>query len=151
MRSTSIRAVLELVLFLVICTYGLTFTMRNSIPSTRREQFKNSITMAAVQPQLNGISYRVSDLKRSISFYTTVFGMKLIENDSKTSAKLTMDTVEEGRSAMTIELLGGFSSGSDLGDVSLSCKNSDRSVGDAALMHKEYRFSAQENQCESIY
>lgn len=118
MRSTSMYIALELVLFLMICKYGLTFTMRNSMSSTRREQFKNSITMAAAPRQLNGISYRVSDLERSISFYTTVFGMKLIENDSKTSAKLTMDTVEEGQSAMTIELLGGFSSGSDLGDVS---------------------------------
>ena len=62
-----------------------------------------------------------------------------------------MDTVEEGRSAMTIELLGGFSSGSDLGDVSLPCKNPDNSVGDATLIHKEYRFSAQENPCESVY
>lgn len=118
MCSTSMYVLLELVLFLTICKYGLTFTTRNSMSSTRREQFKNSITMTAAPRQLNGITYRVSDLERSISFYTTVFGMKLIEDDSKTSAKLTMDTVEEGQSAMTIELLGGFSSGSDLGDVS---------------------------------
>lgn len=125
MRSTNMYILLQLALFLTICKYGYAFTMRHSIPSTRREQFKNSITMAATAPQLNGISYRVSDLERSIAFYTTVFGMKLIENGSKSSAKLTMDSVEEGQSAMTIELLGGFTSGSDLGDVSISSQDSD--------------------------
>lgn len=76
--------------------------------------------MAAASSSLGGISYRVSDLQKSIDFYTKVFGMKQVEcEEPSTSAKLTMDTQEDGQSAMTLNLLSGLVSGStDTGDVS---------------------------------
>ena len=75
--------------------------------------------MAASSSSMGGISYRVSNLQQSVDFYTKVFGMRVVENSAQsTSAKLILDTVEEGQSAITIELLGGFTSGAEIGDVS---------------------------------
>ena len=75
--------------------------------------------MVASSSSMGGISYRVSNLQQSVDFYTKVFGMRVVENNAQlTSAKLILDTIEEGQSAITIELLGGFVSGSEIGDVS---------------------------------
>lgn len=87
-------------------------------------------SMAAPSSSLGGLSYRVSNLQQSINFYTTVFGMKLVEsNVEATRAKLTMDSEEDGQSAMTLQLLAGLvGDSSEIGDVSLSLVREDVDV-----------------------
>jgi Glyoxalase/Bleomycin resistance protein/Dioxygenase superfamily len=113
--------VLGLTFLLSTFGYGLTFVMtRPKILSTMSSIRTYTLSMKAASPSLGGICYRVSNLQESVKFYTTVLGMKVIEDKAKsTSVKLMMDSVGDGESAMTIELLGGFADGSDLGDVSI--------------------------------
>jgi Glyoxalase/Bleomycin resistance protein/Dioxygenase superfamily len=112
--------VLELIFLLSTFGYGLTFMMTRSKIASTMSSIRTSISMKAASPSLGGICYRVSNLQQSVKFYTSVFGMKVIEDSAKsTSVKLIMDSVADGESAMTIELLGGFADGSELGDVSI--------------------------------
>lgn len=112
--------VLELTVLLSTFGYGLTFTMSRPTFSSSMSSIRTTLSMKAASPSLGGICYRVSNLQQSVNFYTSVFGMKVVEDNAKSSSvKLMMDSVGDGESAMTIELLGGFADGSELGDVSI--------------------------------
>ena len=116
------RSVLDLTVFLSLFGTGFTFLKNTPFPSGSRLMKRIVPSMAATSSSLGGISYRVSNLQQSIDFYTNVFGMKLLESNAEaTGAKLTMDSQEDGQSAMTLQLLAGLVGDfSEIGDVSLS-------------------------------
>lgn len=112
--------VFELTLLLSAFGNVLAFMTTRSIFPSSMLTMRTPLLMKAASSSLGGICYRVSNLEQSVNFYTSVFGMKVVEKNAELSrAKLIMDSVNDGESAMTIELLGGFADGSDLGDVSV--------------------------------
>ena len=118
------QTVLDLTIFLSLFGTGATF-LRSTPNLCSRLPVKSFMSMAATS-SLGGITYRVSNVQQSIDFYTSVFGMKVLESDAQSSsARLMMDSTEGGQSAMTLELLSGFArDSSEMGDVSvcaLSC------------------------------
>lgn len=116
------HSVLDLTIFLSL--FGTTFAFLKNSPFHLGSRFttKTALSMAATSSSLGGISYRVSNVQQSVNFYTTVFGMKLVESNAEaTSAKLIMDGEDGGQSAMTLNLFGGFlGDSSEVGDVSIS-------------------------------
>ena len=89
------------VALVIACVQG--FSRQSFGWRARSYQTSTCLTMSAVPTStMHGPSYKVSNLERSVSFYTKVLGMKVVEeNKAKGVAKMVMD---DDAAAMSIEL-----------------------------------------------
>lgn len=102
--------------------YGSTFLKPTSIFTKNVLHSRTPISMISSSSSLNGITYKVANIEKSVNFYTTVLGMKIYEQNAQlSSVKLIIDSHEgEDSSEMILELLGGLGNISpEIGDVSV--------------------------------
>jgi lactoylglutathione lyase len=107
------KCFLDLIILLSFVGYGATFM--KPFGSINRHSFKTSLSMST--SSLGGVNYRVSSIEKSVNFYSSVFGMKIVETQMN-SAKLMLDNQTEGLPALVLELSGGLVSDSaEMGDA----------------------------------
>ena len=100
--SKEMKSLLLAIAFLIAHVQGFA---RNSVGwRARSYQTSTYLTMSTAGPTstMHGPSYKVSNLERSVSFYTKVLGMKVVEENIATGvAKMVMD---DDAAALSVEL-----------------------------------------------
>jgi lactoylglutathione lyase len=104
-----------LIILLSLFGYGVTVMK----PSVLRSRFSQKASISMTTSSLGGVNYRVSNIEKSVNFYSSVFGMKIVETQMN-SVKLTLDSQTEGLPALLLELSGGLvSESAEMGDAYL--------------------------------